>query len=145
MIALRAATRPEARVAKRALVLNDRTIGLLAEILQMGRKRNDLVGDLNVLEAASTLFHVTQGARLPWANGLVSADVCQRQILAGETQADRMMRDPIEIGDPGIGFRDLPGIVDGEAVTRGQTRFGNGYRHLEMSTETGLKKLGNLR
>ena len=83
MIALRAATRPEARVAKRALVLNDRTIGLLAEILQMGRKRNDLVGDLNVLEAASTLFHVTQGARLPWANGLVSADVCQRQILAG--------------------------------------------------------------
>ena len=31
MIALRATTKPEARVAKRSLVLNDRTIGLLAE------------------------------------------------------------------------------------------------------------------
>jgi AcrR family transcriptional regulator len=83
MIALRAATKPEARVARRALVLNDRTIGLLAEILQMGRKRKDLVADINVLDAASALFHITQGARLPWANGLVSADACQRSILAG--------------------------------------------------------------
>jgi AcrR family transcriptional regulator len=83
MIALRATTRPEARVARRSLVLNDRTIGLLAEILQMGRKRRDLVRDLNVLEAASALFHITQGARIPWANGLVSAKLCQRSILAG--------------------------------------------------------------
>jgi AcrR family transcriptional regulator len=83
MIALRATTRPEVRVARRSLVLNDRTIGLLAEILQMGRKREDLVKDINVLEAASTLFHITQGARIPWANGLVSADVCQRSILNG--------------------------------------------------------------
>jgi AcrR family transcriptional regulator len=83
MIALRAATRPEARVARRALVLNDRTIGLLAEILQMGRKREDLVEDVNVLEAASALFHITLGARIPWANGLVSAEACQRSILAG--------------------------------------------------------------
>ncbi len=83
MIALRAATRPEARVARRALVLNDRTIGLLAEILQMGRKREDLVEDINVLEAASALFHITLGARIPWANGLVSAEACQRSILAG--------------------------------------------------------------
>lgn len=83
MIALRATTRPEARVARRCLVLNDRTIGLLAEILQMGRKREDLVRDLNVLEAASALFHITQGARIPWANGLVSPKACQRSILAG--------------------------------------------------------------
>ena len=82
-IALRATTRPEARVAKRSLVLNDRTIGLLAEILQMGRKRQDLVRDINVLEAASALFHITQGARIPWANGLVSAKLCQRSIRAG--------------------------------------------------------------
>ncbi len=83
MIALRAATRPDARVARRSLVLNDRTIGLLAEILQMGRRRDDLVRDVNVLEAAAALFHITQGARLPWANGLVSAAACQRSILAG--------------------------------------------------------------
>ncbi len=83
MIALRAATRPEARVARRVLVLNDRTIGLLAEILQMGRKREDLVREINVLEAASALFHITQGARIPWANGLVSAKACQRSIFAG--------------------------------------------------------------
>ncbi|MFP6623375.1 MAG: helix-turn-helix domain-containing protein [Myxococcota bacterium] len=83
MIALRASTRPEAQVARRSLVLNDRTIGLLAEILQMGRKREDLVRDINVLEAASALFHITQGARIPWANGLVSAKACQRSIRAG--------------------------------------------------------------
>lgn len=83
MIALRAATRPEARVARRALVLNDRTIGLLAEILQMGRKRKDLVADVNVLDAAAALFHITQGARLPWANGLVGGEACQRSIRAG--------------------------------------------------------------
>ena len=82
MIALRAATRPDARVARRSLVLNDRTIGLLAEILQMGRQRDDLI-DLNVLEAAAALIHITQGARLPWANGLVSAAACQRSILTG--------------------------------------------------------------
>lgn len=83
MIALRATTKPEARVARRSLVLNDRTIGLLAEILQMGRKREDLVRDLNVLEAASTLFHITQGARIPWANGLVAAQACRRSIRNG--------------------------------------------------------------
>jgi len=71
MIALRAATRPEARVARQVLALNERTMGLLAEILQMGRQRGDLARDLNVLDAASALFHITQGARLPWANGLI--------------------------------------------------------------------------
>jgi len=83
MIALRAATRPEARVARRVLALNERTIGLLAEILQMGRQRNDLVRNLNVLEAAAALFHITQGARIPWTNGLVSAAACKRSIEAG--------------------------------------------------------------
>lgn len=82
-IALRAATRPDIRVAKRVLALNDRTVGLLAEILQMGRKRGDLVADLNVLEAATTLFHVTLSARIPWANELMSDAVCLRSIRSG--------------------------------------------------------------
>jgi len=83
LIALRAATRPEARVARRVLLLNDRSIGLIAEILQMGRKRRDVAADLNVLETAATIFHITQGARLPWLNGLVSADACRNSIQAG--------------------------------------------------------------
>jgi len=82
VIAIRATTRPDARVARRVLALNDRTIGLLAEILQMGRRR-DLRRDLDVLEAARVLFHVTQGGRVPWANGLVDADTCLRQIRVG--------------------------------------------------------------
>ena len=83
LIALRAATRPEARVARRVLLLNDRSIGLLAEILQMGRKRRDVVADLDVLATASTIFHITQGARLPWVNGLVTAEACRGSIKAG--------------------------------------------------------------
>lgn len=83
MIALRATTKPEARVARKSLVLNDRTIGLLAEILQMGRKQKDLVEDLNILDAAAALFHITQGARIPWANGVVKAATCQRSIQNG--------------------------------------------------------------
>jgi AcrR family transcriptional regulator len=83
MIALRATTRPEARVAKRVLTLNDRTIGLLVEILQTGRVRRDLDPHVDVLEAARALFHITQGARIPWTNGLVSADECLRQVQTG--------------------------------------------------------------
>ena len=83
MIALRATTKPEARVARKTLVLNDRTIGLLAEILQMGKKRGDLVEGLNLLEVAGTVFHITQGARIPWANGLMKANACQRTIQNG--------------------------------------------------------------
>jgi AcrR family transcriptional regulator len=94
MIALRAATKPEARVARKSLVLNDRTIGLLAEILQMGRKKQDLVKDLDILAAASALFHITQGARIPWANGLVKASACQRSILSGVDLLFRGMHDP---------------------------------------------------
>ncbi|MFQ5416512.1 MAG: TetR/AcrR family transcriptional regulator, partial [Myxococcota bacterium] len=48
VIALRATTYPADRVSKRVLALNDRTVGLLAEILQGGRLR-DLDPDLDVL------------------------------------------------------------------------------------------------
>lgn len=75
-IALRATTRTEARVARRVLQLYDRTIGLLMEILQQGRMKKDLARDVDVLEAARTIFHVTNGARIPWANGMVSDDAC---------------------------------------------------------------------
>jgi AcrR family transcriptional regulator len=71
-IALRATTKTEARVAKRVLQLHDRTIGLLMEILQRGRMKQDLAKDVDVLETARVLFHVTNGARIPWANGMVA-------------------------------------------------------------------------
>jgi AcrR family transcriptional regulator len=98
-IALRATTKPEARVAKRVLQLYDRTIGLLMEILQRGRMKQDLARDVDVLEAARALFHMTNGARISWANGLVSDDACRgsiqqgvellfRGIAAGETPAE---------------------------------------------------------
>jgi AcrR family transcriptional regulator len=79
-IALRATTKTEARVARRVLQLYDRTIGLLMEILQQGRMRKDLAKDVDVLEAARTLFHVTNGARIPWANGMVSDDAYRASI-----------------------------------------------------------------
>jgi hypothetical protein len=31
---------------------------------------------VDVLDAARTLFHITQGARIPWVNGLLSDDAC---------------------------------------------------------------------
>lgn len=80
LIALRAATKPEARVARRVLALHDRTIGLLAEILQMGRLRDDLARDVAVLDAARAILHLTQGARIPWVNGQVTAEACQASI-----------------------------------------------------------------
>jgi len=81
-IALRATTLPEARVARRVLALQDRTIGLVAEILQGGRMRGDLRRDLDLLAAARAIHHVTTAARIPWANGLVSADACRASIGA---------------------------------------------------------------
>jgi AcrR family transcriptional regulator len=83
LIALRATTRPEIRVSRQVLALYDRTIGLLAEILQMGRKNNDLDSRVNVLEAAQAIFHIALGARIAWTNGLVSADGCRRSTEAG--------------------------------------------------------------
>lgn len=79
-IALRATTKTEARVAKRVLQLYDRTIGLLMEILQRGRMKNHLAKDVDVLETARVLFHLTNGARIPWANGMVTDDVLRASI-----------------------------------------------------------------
>jgi len=79
-IALRGLTRPDARVASQVLQLQDQTIGLLAEILQVGRMRGDLARGLDVLEAARTLFHITQGARIPWLNGAMSDEACLEAI-----------------------------------------------------------------
>lgn len=81
-IALRATTRPDARVARRTLALQDRTIGLLAEILMAARARGELPRDYDVMAAARALFHVTTGARVPWANGLLSADGCRQAIAS---------------------------------------------------------------
>ncbi len=83
VIALRSTTRTEARVAKQVLALHDRTIGLLFEVLQMGKKSKDLAPDIDLLEAARTIFHITQGARIPWANGMGSAEDCRRSIQVG--------------------------------------------------------------
>jgi AcrR family transcriptional regulator len=80
VIAIRATTYPHARVAQRVLALHDRTIGLLAEILQGGRMRGDLVRDVDVLAAARALFHIATGARISWANGLLTEDGCREAI-----------------------------------------------------------------
>jgi AcrR family transcriptional regulator len=79
VIALRASTYCDAPVARRALALQDRTVGLLAEILQTGRAR-DLARDVDVLAAARALVHIASGARLAWANALLSESGCQRGI-----------------------------------------------------------------
>ncbi|MBW2235095.1 MAG: helix-turn-helix transcriptional regulator [Deltaproteobacteria bacterium] len=79
-IALRATTHPGARVARQALTLQDRTIGLLVEILQQGRMTGDLDRQVDVLAAARAVCHVTQSARIPWANGLVDAAGCRAAI-----------------------------------------------------------------
>ncbi len=78
VIALRATTYPEAPVARRALALQDRAIGLLAEILQSGRR--DLAHDVDPLAAARALFHAAAGARIGWANGLLDEERCRRAI-----------------------------------------------------------------
>ncbi len=82
-IAVRATTKTDTRVARRVLQLYDRTIGLMMEILQQGRMRKDLSKDVDVLAAARTLFHITNGARIPWANGMVSDDAYQASIDEG--------------------------------------------------------------
>jgi AcrR family transcriptional regulator len=79
VIALRATTYPAAPVARRVLALHDRSIGLLAEILQSGSQR-DLAPDLDVLASARALFHVATGARISWANGLITEGECRRTI-----------------------------------------------------------------
>ena len=78
--ALRATTRPDAHVARRALALSDQTVGLIAEILQMGRRKRDLRKDLDVLEAARVIYDLTQGPRISWAHGMLSAERCRKSI-----------------------------------------------------------------
>ena len=76
VIALRATTYPEAPVARRALTLQDRAIGLLTEILQSGRdplQRRRARG-------RPCVFHATNGARISWANGLLSEPACRRAV-----------------------------------------------------------------
>jgi AcrR family transcriptional regulator len=80
VIAIRATTYPDSRIASRVLALNDRTIGLLAEILQGGRVRGDLDPGVDVLAAARALFHGAIGARISWANGLLSEGACRTAI-----------------------------------------------------------------
>lgn len=82
VIALRATTHPEARVAKRVLALQDRTIGVIAEILQSGRSRGELAKEADVLAAARTITYVTNGARIAWANGQLDAEACRGAIGA---------------------------------------------------------------
>ena len=79
-IALRATTKTEARVARRVLQLHDRTIGLLMEILQHGRMKKQLAKDVDVLEVARVLFHVSNGARIPWANGMVNDEALRKSM-----------------------------------------------------------------
>jgi len=88
-IALRATTHPGAQVARQALALQDRTIGLLVEILQQGRMAGDLDRQVDVLAAARAVCHVTQSARIPWANGLVDAASCRAAI---ESAVDVLFR-----------------------------------------------------
>ena len=82
VVALRATTWPAARVSRRVLTLQDRTVGLLAEILQAGRMRGDLDRDVDVLAAARSLVHAATGARIAWANGLLSEQGCRAAVEA---------------------------------------------------------------
>jgi AcrR family transcriptional regulator len=82
VVALRATTWPAARVAKRVLALQDRTVGLLAEILQAGRLRGDLDREVDVVAAARALVHAATGARIAWANGLLSEAGCRDAVEA---------------------------------------------------------------
>ncbi|MAE93593.1 MAG: hypothetical protein CL910_02935 [Deltaproteobacteria bacterium] len=79
-IALRATTHPEARVAGQVLALQDRTVGLLAEIMLQGRSRGELRRGVDVLAAARTIAHTTNGARIAWANGQLDGEACRRAI-----------------------------------------------------------------
>ena len=81
VIALRAISYPQGAVSRRVLALHDRSIGLLTEILQQGRKR-DLEPGLDVLAAARVLFHAGLGSRISWANGLLDERSCQRTIAS---------------------------------------------------------------
>ena len=93
LIAIRATTYPEARVARRILALNDRTVGLLAEILQAGRRR-DLDPEIDVLAASRAIFHIASGVRLSWANGLIDERGCRDAIEASVELLFRGLTEP---------------------------------------------------
>ena len=82
VIALRAATYPRERAARDSLRLTDRTVALLAEILQSGRKNGDLDPAIDLLSAANALYQVATSARISWANGILSEDACRKAIEA---------------------------------------------------------------
>ncbi len=82
VVALRATTWPAARVAKRVLALQDRTVGLLTEILMAGRMRGELDREVDVVVASRALVHAATGARIAWANGLLSEDGCRADVEA---------------------------------------------------------------
>jgi len=79
-IALRATTHPRARVARDVLALHDRSIGLLAEILLSGRMKRILAPEVDIMRAAQALFYITQSARVPWANGLLSDEALMENL-----------------------------------------------------------------
>ncbi len=79
-IALRAVTQPESRAARQSLAVQDRTMGLVAEILLQGRARGELHHRVDVLAGARAVVHVAQGARLAWANGLIGPEDCRASI-----------------------------------------------------------------
>jgi AcrR family transcriptional regulator len=79
-IALRSLTRPDKEVSRRVLALNDRTVGLLVEILQSGRMRGEIARDADVLAGARAIFHVTLGVRIAWANGQLDDAACLASI-----------------------------------------------------------------
>ena len=83
IVALRAATHPEARVARRVLALQDQTVGLLTEILVAGRSRGELRRDVDPIQAARVVVHATTGARIAWANGLIGPDECRDTVDDG--------------------------------------------------------------
>jgi AcrR family transcriptional regulator len=99
VIALRATSHPEARVARRVLQLHDRTIGLLAEILLAGRARGDLAREADVLASARALFHAALGARISWANGVLDEAGCRAGIEAAIELLFRGIAGPAD--DPG--------------------------------------------
>jgi AcrR family transcriptional regulator len=100
VIALRATTYPNARVSRRVFALNDRTIGLLAEILQGARVSGDLDRDVDVLASARALFHIASGARIAWGNGLLSEEGCREAIEVGVDLLFRGIGGP-EADEPG--------------------------------------------
>lgn len=81
-IAVRATTHPGARVARQVLALQERSVGLLTELLQPGRGAGELRRDADVLAAARTIVFFTSGARIAWANGLLDAEGCRSTIAA---------------------------------------------------------------